>query len=174
MKIRVFRSILDQSYKDELERLLFFNQNQDRFRSDVLLLIQRYGMAHVETIDGRIRVVLESAPEPQTLYMLERSNGHDQLVGVMVYLRENDSLSLVIAAAHEDYVSIPLMWTMIDVLRDIARQVKGVSSVTIYPGTRRERKLPASKQTGFRALPTENVTARRRGPIRTGRKEDAR
>lgn len=143
----VFTSVLDPSHEAELLRLLFFNRNQHKIRNDVLLLIERYGMAHVRTVGDCLRIVFDSSPEPQTLYVLERSDGHDSLVGVMVYLREEDRLSLVIAAVREDYVATggeseePLLRKMIKVLSDVARRVKGVTSVVVFPGTSRERTL---------------------------------
>ena len=143
----VFSSILSASYREELERLLFFNQNQDKAETDLPLLIGRYGMAHVEESDDRLRIALESTPEPQTLYALEQNDGLERLVGVTVYLREQDTLSLVIAAVCEDYAGKrpdgeePLVRQMVDVLCDVARQVKGIESVTLFPGTPRERKL---------------------------------
>lgn len=137
----LFTSILNSSYKDELERQLFFNQNQDKIRSDIFLLIQRYGMAHVRAWNDRLRVVLDASPDPQTLFVLEHSDGEDRLVGVMVYLREGDTLSLIIAAVYEDYAGAPLLRKMIDELCDIARRIKGIKSVTLFPGTHREGKV---------------------------------
>ncbi len=146
----VFSSILSASYREELERLLFFNQNQDKAETDLPLLIGRYGMAHVEESHDRLRIALESTPRPQTLYALEQTDGLERLVGVTVYLRERDTLSLVIAAVCEDYAGKrpadekPLVRQMVDVLCDVARQVKGIESVTLFPGTPRERQLPVS------------------------------
>ncbi len=150
MTMIVFTSTLGSSYREELERLLFFNQNQDKVQTDLPLLIERYGMAHVEESHDRLRIALESTPQPQTLYALEHSEGHERLVGVMVYLRQRDTLSLVIAAVCEDYAGKrphdeePLVRQMVDVLCDVARQVKGIESVTLFPGTPRERQLPVS------------------------------
>ena len=79
-----FTSILGPSYREELERLLFLNQNQDKVRADLPLLIQRYGMAHVSVSVDRLRVVFDSPPEPETLYAVEKTDGPDRLVGVMV------------------------------------------------------------------------------------------
>jgi hypothetical protein len=146
----LFTSILRTTYKEELERLLFFNQNQHKVGTAIPLLMERYGMARVEVLHDRLRVLLDSSPEPQTLFVLERSNGPDRLVGVMVYLREGDTLSLIMAAVREDYAGLrtegeePLARRMVDVLRDVARRVKGITSVTIFPGTPREGKLRAS------------------------------
>ncbi len=137
----LFTSILNSSYKDELERQLFFNQNQEKVRSDIVLLIKRYGMAHVRTFDDHLRVILDASPEPQTLFVLQPADDEDQLVGVMVYLREGDTLSLIIAAVYENYAGVPLLRKMIDELCNIARRVKGIKSVTLFPGTHREGKV---------------------------------
>ena len=149
-----FTSILGPSYREELERLLFLNQNQDKVRADLPLLIQRYGMAHVSVSDDRLRVVFDSPPEPETLYAVEKTDGPDRLVGVMVYLREGDTLELVIAAVAEDYAGARtdgrqlLVTKMVDQLCDVARRVSGIKSVTIFPATPRERQLPLRRQKG--------------------------
>ena len=112
--------------------------------------MRRYGMARVKVADDRLRVVLDASPEPQTLYVLERSNEMDTLVGVMVHLREGDTLSLVIAAVHEDYAGArtvcekPLLKKMFAVLCAVGRRVKGILWVNVFPGTPRERKLRVS------------------------------
>ncbi|KKK76365.1 hypothetical protein LCGC14_2864390, partial [marine sediment metagenome] len=143
----LFTSILRPDYTEELERLLFFNQNQDKVQSDLPLLIQRYGMAHIKVTGDCLRVLLDSSPQPQTLYALARSDGFERLVGVTVYLREGDTLSLVIAAVCEDYAGTrtngeePLVRKMVGVLRDVARRVKGINSVTLFPGTLREKQV---------------------------------
>jgi hypothetical protein len=147
MSTIVFTSKLSPSYKAELERLLFFNQNQQKAQEDVPLLVERYGMAHVEVLPDRLRVVLDASPEPQTLYAIEQSDDAERLVGVMAYLREGHTLSLVIAAVHEEYAGHhadrqePLVTQMVAVLRDVARRVKGITSVTVFPGTPREKNL---------------------------------
>jgi hypothetical protein len=150
MTTLAFTSVLSPDHRDELERLLFFNQNQDKAREDLPLLIQRYGMAHVKVADDRLRVVLDSSPPPQALYVLEQSDGRDRLVGVTVYLREQDTLSLVVAAVAEDYAGAsadreqPLVKKMVDAMCDIARRVNGITSVTVFPATPHEKKLPVA------------------------------
>ena len=144
----VFTSSLPTSYKTELERLLFFNQNQQKARQDVPQLVERYGMAHVVADSNLLRVRLAASPAPQTLYAMEHGDGTERLVGVMVYLREDDTLSLVIAAVHEDYAGPacgsrqPLVAEMVELLRSVGRRIRGIRSVTLFPGTQRQRKLP--------------------------------
>jgi len=144
-----FTSVLPRNYKPELERLLFFNPNQEKAVQDIPMLVERYGMAHVIEIRGRLRVVFESSPEPQTLYVLDQSDDTraSVLAGVMVYLREEDTLSLIIAAVHEAYAATPqaddepLVAQMVDVLRDVGRRIQGIKSITLFPGTSRARTL---------------------------------
>ncbi len=149
MSTLTFTSVLDTSHKQELERLLFFNQNQEKVLDDLPLLIQRYGMAHVAIHDDRLRITLEASPPPQALYVIEQSDAPDRLAGVTVYLREGDTLSLVIVAVCEDHAGPPahgqqpLVRKMVDAMRNVARRIDGVTSVTLFPATPRAKKLPA-------------------------------
>ena len=147
METLEFTSVLGPSYQGELERLLFFNQNQRKAQENLPLLIGRYGMARVTVADGRLRVVLESSPPPQVLYVLDRSDTGPRLVGVSVYLREADTLSLVIVAVAEDYAGAaadgeqPLVKKIVRAMCDVARRIHGVTSVTLFPATPNEKKL---------------------------------
>jgi hypothetical protein len=143
-------STLDASYRADLEKLLFFNSNQQKVRSDVLSVIERYGVPRIKEADGRLRVTLGPSTEPQTLYVLDPSAAPRALIGVLVYTREGDTLSLLHTAVREDHTyraaqgAEPLLVRMVAQLREVARRVKGVSSVTLFPGTPKARRLRVS------------------------------
>ena len=148
----VFTSNLSSRYKSHLEELLFFNPGQERVRAKVADINSRYGAPRIEAVNGRLSVVLESSRPPQTLYVLEGEDGQASLIGAMVYLREADTLSLLHVAVREDWTGIrsdggaPIVLSMADQLRDIARRVKGIRSITVFPGTARENIVPVGGQ----------------------------
>ena len=144
----VFTSNLPTRYRRHLEELLFFNPGQERVRAKVADINSRYGAPRIDASNGRLSVVLESSRPPQTLFVLEGEDGRESLIGAMVYLREDDTLSLLHMAVRQDWTGIradggaPIVLSMADQLRSIARRVNGIRSITMFPGTARENIVP--------------------------------
>lgn len=142
-----FTSNLSSHYATDLEELLFFHPRQDNVRAHVMEINERYGAPRIDVANDRVFVVLDSSRRPQTLYVLEVSDGQQSLIGVMVYLRENATLSLLHVAVREDWTGMrsdgrpALLLTMVERLRDIARRIKGIRSLTVFPGTAGEHRL---------------------------------
>ena len=146
-----FTSNLPLGLATDLEELLFFNPRQYKVRTNVLQINERYGAPRVEVIDDRVFVALDASPQPQTLYMLAISDEQETLVGVMVYLRENDTLSLLHVAVHEDWAGMrphhgpPVLIRMVDQLRHVGCRIRGIQSITVFPGTVAERRLSVNE-----------------------------
>ena len=148
----VFSSNLSSRYTSELEKLLFFNPGQESVRAKLIEINARYGAPRIEARNGRLSVALESSPRPQTLYVLASQDEQESLIGAMVYLREADTLSLLHVAVREDWTGIrtdggaPIVLSMADQLKSIARRIKGLRSITLFPGTARENIVPVRGQ----------------------------
>ena len=161
----VFTSNLSSRYKRHLEELLFFNPGQERVRAKLIGINSRYGAPRIEALDGRLSVVLESSRPPQTLFVVEGGDGQESLIGAMVYLREDATLSLLHVAVREDWTGIrsdggaPIVLSMADQLRDIARRVKGIRSITVFPGTARENIVPIRGQRNCELLSADHPHA---------------
>ena len=133
-----FTSVLAQDYRDELERLLFFNENQSRVTDEVTRVAKRYGIPRVNVVADRLRVEVASKTATQTLYAVE--SGNQRPIGVAVYTREDSALVVLFVAVHEDYAASGteskrgLMVKFVSELRRIAKRVRGIDALQMYVG----------------------------------------
>lgn len=138
MRDILFSSILDCEYQESLDKLLFFNGNQDIVSDGVSYAIEHYGVPRVSTVNKRMWVTFDSGVEAQTLYVLEQSGERPELVGVVVYTREDDELVVLFVAVHEDYArhgkkrERMLFLGILAELQEIACHVKGISSIKLF------------------------------------------
>ncbi|MBX7079823.1 MAG: hypothetical protein K1X88_11585 [Nannocystaceae bacterium] len=143
----LFTSRLLPVHKPELERLLFFNENQARVVDGVAHVAQRYGIPRIRVDGEQLRVVLATGLEPQALYVVARGELGDDPVGVMIYIREDDRLIALFVAVHEEWSArgsrgdAMIAVKLVDELKAIARRVRGVSAVEVYLGRRTPARL---------------------------------
>ncbi len=136
----VVTSILDAKYKDDLEHLLFFNENQARASEGVSHVVERYGAPRIVIENDRLRVALSSSLEPQTLFAITPSEGGIRPVGVVVYTREEDQLVVLFVAVDGQYTSRGnkghrmVFVRMINELKALALRVRGIASLLVYMG----------------------------------------
>ena len=133
-----FSSILEQDYRNDLEELIFFNPQQRKALTGINHAISEYGVPSVVETSGRLRITVEGAPESQTLFALDCSADKPVLAGVMVYMRTNpENLVLLHIAVKEDYSRSGiygdemLVLRFMTQLRDIAKRIKGIRSITL-------------------------------------------
>lgn len=144
-----YTSVLAAGYRAELEALLFFNPEQHRFREKIRTVIETHGVPVIHAENNRLNVRLKNGSEVQTLYALAGSKARSQLVGVVVYTRSNPATITVLhIAVSEDYSSqgryhkqmmVPLF---IGKLREIGRQIKGVTMLRLLYDTDKFREIP--------------------------------
>jgi hypothetical protein len=149
-----FTSVLGREHKQELERLLFFNDNQRKVTESVATVARRYGVPRIHVVAERLRVALESV-DAQTLFAVRRARtGAVEPVGVTVYTREDDALVVLVVAVHEDFAARGpmaderLLLRMTDEVRGIARRVRGVRSVLVFIGRPTPMRLPVDRSPG--------------------------
>lgn len=163
----VFTSILGASHRDDLERLLFFNENQARASDGVTFVVERYGTPRIHVEEDRLRVVLDSSVETQSLFVITRIRGEFRPIGVIVYTREDDELIVLFVAVDSDYSGRRirghgmLLMRMINQIKTIAMRVRGISRVLVYMGratpTRiniRRRSVRAQKRPPSKGTPS--------------------
>ncbi len=133
-----FSSILDREYRDDLEELMFFNPQQGKALTGINHAISEYGVPSVVEDNGRLRVSVEGLPESQSLFALDISEKKPVLAGVMVYMRTDpENLVLLHIAVHADYSRTGiygdemLVWRFMTQLRDIAKRIKGIRTITL-------------------------------------------
>lgn len=141
VKLR-FSSVLPVSYRDELERIVFFNPQQSRFMTPLLAAVNRYGVPTIIEENGCLRLGVPAFESIQTLYALDDEVGATPLLaGVAMFVRESDDTMLVLhLAMHQDYtadgpkadewVAARLMSTV----RDISQRTRGINTIRLlYP-----------------------------------------
>lgn len=133
-----FSSILEREFRDDLEELMFFNPQQRKALTGINHSISEYGVPSVVEDSGRLRISVEGLPESQTLFALDVSEEKPILAGVMVYMRTDpENLVLLHIAVREDYSRAGiygdemLVWRFMTQLRDIAKRIKGIRSITL-------------------------------------------
>ncbi|MCA9705053.1 MAG: hypothetical protein KDK70_04280 [Myxococcales bacterium] len=150
----VFTSFLGASHREDLERLLFFNENQSRASEGVAVVVQRYGTPRIVVEDDRLRIELSSSFSPQALYVVTRVRGTYRPVGVVVYTREDDALVVLFVAVDGELSGRGikghgmLLVRMIREVEAIARRVRGIGRVLVYTGRAEPTRIVVPRESG--------------------------
>jgi len=154
-------SVLRSSFRDELERIVFFNPEQSLVTGQLVDLVHRYGVPEIVNEGDRLRFRLSALGMLQTLYALDSTQGDatkedsppasapqegttdaaERLVGVAMFTRlRRTSIVIVHIAAHEDYTSRgkwsgeAVVAQLINAIRAVALRTRGVKTLRIlYP-----------------------------------------
>ena len=125
----------------------------------MLRAVEHYGIPRVAVVDNRLRVTLDSAVPAQSLFVIEQIESSPQLVGVVVFTREDDTLIVLFIAVCEDRSlrglkpSEMLYFRMLDEVRRIGRSVKGIESITLFCPNRLRMNLRCKAHTdGYETL----------------------
>ena len=118
-----FTSSLVTDYREDLESLMFLNDNQGTVQAGILRAIEQFGQPRlVTTADGLLRLRVDGLEDVQALYALERGLLQPNLVGVMVYARTGQGGNL-------------LALQFINQLRQIAHRIRGVKQLMVIYGS---------------------------------------
>lgn len=136
-----FTSLLSVGYREELERLLFFNPGQRRVEAGILRAIVRCGPPEIIVRGLHLRVALSKCPDAQNLHALAPGPERPCLAGSVVYLRERpENLMVAHIAVAPQFAMRPAgggpavaMLLLAEVFR-LARRVKGIDSVELPYG----------------------------------------
>ena len=145
-----FRSKIDVSLRERLERIFFFNWNQSRYASRITQSVKEYAKpVIVDEGDDEIALVFNDRTIGQTLHIFD-SDGHDAaLIGVVMYERDTpEQITIIHMALHETCKEIfkkenvNIAAVVIEELFALFRKIKGVERIRIYY-TNRTVKLKA-------------------------------
>jgi hypothetical protein len=134
-------SMLGRAFRGELERIVFFNPEQNLIIGTLVDLVRRYGVPEVVEADGGLRFRLKGLGMVQTLYAFDGTAGPERLVGVAMFTRlRRRNLVVVHLAVHEDYTSrgkwssAAVVAQLITAIRKAGLRTRGVKSLIIlYP-----------------------------------------
>jgi len=128
---------------EELVALMFFNRQQQRFRSVIVDAIERYGVPEIVARDGGLRFTVGNLGEVQSLYALDGDAARGRLAGVMLYARTSpDKVVLLHIGVAPEYGSDGpradrlLALRLIEQLKQTSRAIKGVTQLEIFYGRR--------------------------------------
>ena len=139
-KIRV-SSVLASSFRDELERIVFFNPEQSLVTGPLLTSIQRYGIPSVVEDDHGLRFSVKAFGLLQTLYAFDDDEEGARLAGVAMFTRpRRTSIVIIHLAAHEDYTAkgkwsnASVVGHLVAAIRAASLRTRGVRTLRIpYP-----------------------------------------
>lgn len=136
-----FSSVLPIAYRDELERIVFFNPEQERVTESVIDSVHRYGGPLIVEENGILRFRVPAFGQVQTLYALDRGEQPACLAGVVMYVREpRDTMLVLHLAVHEDYVANGVhgeAWVtprLLANVRGVCQRIRGITCMRLlYP-----------------------------------------
>lgn len=141
-------SMLKIECRDQLEQIMFFNPQQGGIRSDIIEVIDKYGLPEIVMEGYCLRIHVGEFSDVQTLFAFDSMAKDAMLIGVIVFVRADTETILVLhIAVREDY-SITgehpqdmLAMDLIIKLREAASRIKGVKRLSlVYEG--QERIIP--------------------------------
>lgn len=141
MRTLQFSSILPVSYRDELERIVFFNPEQERVTGPLLDSVRRYGVPGIFEDGGLLRFRVPAFGAIQSLFAFDQSDQPARLVGVVMFVRESpETMLLLHLAVHEEYVGdgrCADAWVaprLVAAVRAACRRTRGIKRLRmLYP-----------------------------------------
>jgi hypothetical protein len=134
-----FKSKIDRRYREELDRLFYFNGNQKKWEAVVEQSIIDYAYPVLMEKNGKVAIGYEDKGIGQSLHILDSDRPDASLIGVVIYTRESvDTITIIHLVLHEQCseilkksgVNIGLM-----VIRSLIprfKKLKGVNKLRFY------------------------------------------
>lgn len=136
-----FTSSLSVDQRHNLEHLLFFNPQQQRYVPKIIDIIDTTGVPKIVQYGDKLRVQIDAENECQTIFALTQTEETEQLVGLVMFIRQTQEklliLHLVVDEAYSMkgvYASESLTFQLIDQVRNAGAHIKGIKSVGIVYG----------------------------------------
>ena len=147
MRTLSFSSVLATDYFLDLQSLLFFNPHQERVKCGLIESLEKFGSPDIVVDGGFLHVTVGSSWNIQTLFALDDDNGQKpKLAGVIIYVRIDDENIVVVHVAVKEEYSVDgryagkmLPMRFLVKLREIARRIRGVRSITLVYDERARR-----------------------------------
>ena len=135
-----FRSRLPESFRDQLDRVFFFNNNQSRFTKRINRSIEEFTRPVIKTFGTEVAVDFQDDTIGQTLHVIDSNNIEEaSLVGIVMYVRDRpDRLTIVHIVLHENCgfmykkERINIASLIMEELMPMFRMIKGVDKVRLY------------------------------------------
>jgi len=129
-----FSSTIRIEYHDALERLFFFSPQQNRYYDRIIEIVEKFGKPIIINNGKTLSMKVEGNIDSNCIFA---SHG-PKLVGVLIYAKNTSkNIQLLHISIDEDYTSkgnfanMILASKMVDKLKEIARNIKGIETITI-------------------------------------------
>jgi hypothetical protein len=154
-----FASVLSESYQHELETLMFFNTQQNKFVAGIVQSVEIYGRPRIVADAQQLRVAVGDLGIVQSLFAFDSDRPDATLIGVILYFRECvEQLTVLHIAIQADYSATGakanqlLAVRLVQQVRMVAAHLKGITSITLLYGDTRLQKIPVYHTARQRAL----------------------
>ena len=134
-------SELASAFRDELERIVFFNPEQQSVTGHLVASVHRFGAPSIVEEQDRLRFRVSALGMLQTLYAFDETDGESRLVGAAMFTRDGPATIAVLhLALHEDYTArgkwagAAVVGRLLGAIRGAALRTHGIRRLRIpYP-----------------------------------------
>lgn len=142
-----FTSRLTRDHREELERLLFFNPQQNRYAAEIMQVIEDNGVPKIVMDHDVVRIRIGEKGDTHSIFALT-GPPQEKLVGVILfYHTANEQITILHIAVDHEYsfggvhADALLTFKLIEAVEHLAAKVKGVTRVGIVYGRKTGRML---------------------------------
>jgi hypothetical protein len=162
-----FHSILPAAFKEEVERLLFFNEGQHRIQGRIAKAVDLYGLPTITESQGGLTVTVSGCPEAQCLFVVNEHHQENRsgLAAVVLFTRPTTEELLVLhlsvdSSYGENRDGLRVVFQIVRVLRACAQQLRGVQWLRFLYSEGRQFQVRISRNAASRtevALESEQL-----------------
>ncbi len=131
-------SQLSVQYRDDLEKILFFNPRQHEVVHGIAKSVEKYGAPQIYEKEGNLCLRTERFSDFQYLYALDDAGKSPVLAGVLIFVRDpNNILEALHIAVAESYIAgersleASAAYQLTQALIQIGGRLRGVEKVGI-------------------------------------------
>jgi len=129
-----FCSYIFSSYKNELEKLFFFNKEQSIVYSKIEIALEKYGNPKIISSENNIRIVLEKINNCQNLILIEEREKMINILGIALHSRISQNKAEVIHFAidkEKNKENLNILSMLMEEIFRIYKRIKAVESLEI-------------------------------------------
>ncbi len=138
MQTIFFKSSLPSKFKNEVERIFFFNTNQKRHHKKIEESIEMYGVPHILSKDNQIFFSFDKIASFQVLYALDDDGDSAILLGIILFYRDFSSNMKIIHIAVDEncsssgeYKEETIAARLVNEVRKISLAIKDVKTISL-------------------------------------------
>ena len=132
-----FASVLPATCRRPLERLVFFHPRQGRMRRSILDHVHAFGAPRIVQHGAEVCIAIDKNPGAQNLFAMIEKAGVVQLLGFVLYVRNEEWLDILFIAVRHAFTAEGRLgrwgvtYQIMDQLKRIGGHVKGVAGVRL-------------------------------------------